>query len=74
MVWALTTVIELNVTPVGPLTRIPAANPVPIKVTEVVLPCAAECGLRDVIVGEGINIRHWLQLIEEPSGLVMIGL
>ena len=68
MVVELTTVTCLNVTPVGPSTVRPVANPDPVKVADVVVPTATLEGAIAVNVGAAITCRQRVHVDEPCSG------
>jgi hypothetical protein len=47
-----------KVTPLGPLMLAPAAKPVPMRVTEVVVPWAARDGFMEAMVGAAMMVKH----------------
>ncbi len=72
MVVELTTWTFVNVTPVGPLTVRPVANPDPVKVADVVVPTVTLEGVIAVNVGAAITCRQWVQVDEPCSGLATL--
>jgi hypothetical protein len=71
MVVGFTTTTLVKVTPLGPLSVAPDANPEPVRVTGVVDFTVTVDGLMLLSVGGAITLRQVVQVAELWSGLVI---